>query len=34
MPVSLAFLAVVYADDYKLQLIRLQGLAAVAGTDF
>lgn len=34
MLVSLAFLAVVYADDYKLQLIHFQGLAAVVGIDF
>lgn len=33
MPVSLSLLAVLLAD-YKLQLIHLQGLAAVADIDF
>lgn len=34
MPVSLSLLAVLLADYYKLQLIHLQGLAAVADIDF
>lgn len=34
IPVSSAFLAVVYADDYNLQLIHFQGLAAVVGIGF